>query len=120
MDLLERTEDLATLSAAFAAAARGAGSVALVMGEAGVGKSALVARLAADVTAGVAGGTAGGARVLWGACDALFTPRPLGPFHDVARQVGGRLLAATASPTSREALFGAVLDELQRGRVPTL
>jgi DNA-binding CsgD family transcriptional regulator/tetratricopeptide (TPR) repeat protein len=114
MDLLERTEDLATLSAAFAAAARGAGSVALVTGEAGIGKSALVARLAADVGAAAAG-AAGGARVLWGACDALFTPRPLGPFHDVARQVGGRLLAATAAPTTREALFGAMLDELQRG-----
>ena len=26
--------------------------------------------------------------VLWGACDPLTTPRPLGPFHDVAAQLG--------------------------------
>ncbi len=120
MQLLERSDDLAELSGAFAAAANGAGTVALVTGEAGVGKSALLARLAADVAgpAGAAGG--GGARVLWGTCDALFTPRPLGPFHDIARQAGGRLLAAAAAPADREALFAAALDELQRGRAATL
>src|SRR5688572_24388995 len=80
IELLERADDLAPLTAAFDAAARGAGSVALVLGEAGIGKSALVARLAADVgVAHAPNGGAGGARVLWGACDALFTPRPLGP-----------------------------------------
>src|SRR4029450_930163 len=33
----------------------------------------------------------GGARLLWGACDALFTPRPLGPFLDIAESTGGEL-----------------------------
>ncbi|HEX4525630.1 MAG TPA: LuxR C-terminal-related transcriptional regulator, partial [Gaiellaceae bacterium] len=31
------------------------------------------------------------ARALWGGCDALFTPRPLGPFVEVAETVGGEL-----------------------------
>ena len=30
-------------------------------------------------------------RVLWGACDALFTPRPLGPLVDIATRSGGEL-----------------------------
>ena len=30
-------------------------------------------------------------RILWGACEALFTPRALGPFVDVAQPVGGEL-----------------------------
>ena len=40
-------------------------------------------------------------RVLWGACDPLFTPRPLGPFTDIAQDTGGELrelLAAGAKP----------------------
>ena len=48
----------------------------LLAGEAGVGKTALV-RAFCD-------GASAPARVLWGACDALFTQRPLGPFVDAA------------------------------------
>jgi predicted ATPase len=48
------------------------GRLVLVGGEAGVGKTALVREF---VT---------GRRVLWGTCDPLQTPRPLGPLRDVA------------------------------------
>ena len=54
------------------------------------------------------------ARVLWGACDALFTPRPLAPLHDIARQTQGALLAALNSGATRDAIFTAALDELER------
>ena len=33
----------------------------------------------------------GPARVLWGSCDPLFTPRPLGPLVDIAQVTGGEL-----------------------------
>jgi len=49
-----------------------------------------------------------------GACDALFTPRPLAPLHDIARQNKKALLAAIAAG-NREAIFTAALDELERG-----
>jgi hypothetical protein len=52
--------------------------------------------------------------VLWGACDALYTPRPLAPLHDVARQSRGPLLAALASEAGRDVVFNAALDELER------
>jgi DNA-binding CsgD family transcriptional regulator len=51
--------------------------------------------------------------VLWGACDALFTPRPLGPLHDIAAQVQGDLLAQLTAGADRARLFSAVLAELQ-------
>ena len=37
-----------------------------------------------------------GLRVLWGACDPLITPRPLGPLHDASWDAGGDLAAALA------------------------
>ena len=58
----------------------------LVSGEAGIGKTSLVRGSAITPTARDA--------CLWGACDALFTPRPLGPFVDVAEAAGGDLADA--------------------------
>ena len=60
----------------------------LVAGEAGVGKSALVEQLQADLP---------DARWSWGACDGLFTPRPLGPLLDLAGQVGGEICRDVAA-----------------------
>jgi DNA-binding CsgD family transcriptional regulator len=113
MRLLERERELAILDDATRQAAGGAGSVVLVNGEAGIGKSALLAHAFADPTTSRV-------RVLWGACDPLSTPRPLGPLHDIARQVGGSLLGAVTAPAGREVLFGAMLDELRRDDQPTV
>jgi DNA-binding CsgD family transcriptional regulator len=108
MDLLERSSPLAELGGLLAATAAG-GHVALVAGEAGIGKSSLV-RLFAERHAA-------DARFLVGACDPLLTPRALGPLHDVARQAGGRLAELLASGSPRERVFAAFLDELdQRAR----
>ena len=83
--------------------ARAAGRVVVVAGEAGIGKTALVTRCPRAAPA---------RRVLWGACDPLITPRPLGPLRDVARDAGGRLLAASIGRGSREHVLDAALDEL--------
>jgi DNA-binding CsgD family transcriptional regulator len=112
MDLLEREQQLQALNGWFAAAAAGSGCVALLIGEAGIGKTSLL-RNFADAHAGAA-------RVLWGACDALFTPRPLAPLHDIARQTSGPLLAALTGTGSREAIFLATLQELERAGPPTV
>ena len=53
-----------------------------------------------------------------GACDALFTPRPLGPLHDMAAQTGGDLPRLLQEDASRVAIFAAFLQELGRG--PTI
>jgi DNA-binding CsgD family transcriptional regulator/tetratricopeptide (TPR) repeat protein len=52
-------------------------------------------------------------RVLWGGCDPSFTPQPLAPLRDVARQVRGSLLAALDHEERRELVFSAALAELE-------
>jgi len=99
--LLERDEQLATMTRAITS---GTGHVVLVAGEAGMGKTALVTEFARRTRDRV--------RVLWGACDPLGTPRPLGPLHDVGRQAGGALAEALAGGASRERVFAALLDTL--------
>jgi DNA-binding CsgD family transcriptional regulator len=82
--LLERELQLSTLASAFASVAgRGSGRIALVSGEAGIGKTSLVKRFCDDAQ--------GAEVVLWGACDVLFAPRPLGPLVDIAELAGGEL-----------------------------
>lgn len=98
-ELLERAGELERLRIATRRAAGGSGSVALVAGEAGIGKSSLVRAWAADPGAE--------AVVLVGACDDFLTSRTLGPFHDIARAMEGPLAAAVA-----DADTGAVCDAL--------
>src|ERR1700754_1152853 len=105
MQLLERDKFLQDLTRWLDAAVGGAGSIALVCGEAGIGKTSLLQQVSLQQR---------GARVLWGACDALFTPRPLAPLHDIARQTQGALLAAVTAG-ERDTIFTAALDELERG-----
>jgi predicted ATPase len=83
--------------------------VILVGGEAGIGKTVLLQEFCSRQRE---------MRVLWGGCDDLFTPRPLAPLHDIARQGTPRLLDAIGSGASRDHIFTAALDELER--TPTL
>ena len=76
MELLEREAALLEFDALLADAARGVGRLVLVGGEAGVGKSSLVRAFSERVRTR--------SRLLEGSCDALTTPRPLGPFVDMA------------------------------------
>src|SRR5512146_2520623 len=94
------------MSTGLHAAAEHGGIVALAAGEAGIGKTSLLQQFAKQQRKV--------SRVLWGACDALFTPRPLAPLHDIARQVQKDLLAAI-SAGDRDVIFNAALDELERG-----
>ena len=111
MALVERDGPLAVLAEAHAAAAAGHGSVVLVTGEPGIGKTALVSAFAS--------GAAGG-RVLWGTCDDLSVPRPLGPFHDLAGSVSAELQQALRGAAPPHELHGLLLGELAEPPVPTL
>jgi predicted ATPase/DNA-binding CsgD family transcriptional regulator len=76
VELLERDGPLTVLAEAREAAARGDGRVVVVVGEPGIGKTALVTRFV--------DGLEPGARAFVGACDHLSIPRPLGAIHDLA------------------------------------
>jgi DNA-binding winged helix-turn-helix (wHTH) protein len=104
--LLERDRQLATLTAALEAArSHSAGGVALIAGEAGLGKTSLVQAFA-DVARDR------GVRVLAGGCDDLVTPRTMGPLRDIARDLGGRLADAFVSGADVEDVFVALPDVL--------
>ncbi|HEX4258495.1 MAG TPA: AAA family ATPase, partial [Streptosporangiaceae bacterium] len=101
--LLEREAQLASLRQYAREARDGDGRMVLVAGEAGVGKSALVEQVQADLP---------DASWYWGACDGLFTPRPLGPLFDIAAKLGGELLELCRADAPREELFGALLAQV--------
>lgn len=73
--LLERDDALAALHDSLAGAHTGHGRALLVSGEAGVGKTSLVRSFCQGLDPRTA--------VYAGACDALSTPRPLGPLLDL-------------------------------------
>ena len=108
--ILEREAALSTLQVALDDAIDGHGRFVLLFGEAGIGKTAVV-RAFQDAARGRV-------RVVSGACEALFTPRPLGPVHDIADEVGGPLLDALTAQSNRAAILGALLAELKT--TPTL
>ena len=100
VELLEREQEQAALGRALDRA-RTDGRVVLVLGEAGIGKTSLVGAVlgAREV------------RALYGACDPLGVPRPLGPIHDVARAATGPLAGALESG-AREPVLDALLETL--------
>ena len=103
VQLLEREACLVSLAGYADEARHGEGRLVLVAGEAGVGKSALVEQLHNDLP---------DARWSWGACDGLFTPRPLGPLLDLAGQLGGELEELSRAGAAREDLFRALLRQV--------
>jgi DNA-binding CsgD family transcriptional regulator/tetratricopeptide (TPR) repeat protein len=103
MELRERRGQLAALQQYAREARDGHGRLVLLSGEAGVGKSALVDAFVEECAF---------ARVLSGACDGQFTPRPLGPLLDIAIEAGGTLERLVAEGGPRESLFAAARDEL--------
>src|SRR5580765_6731835 len=104
-ELLERAGELSTLEDSLRAVERSLrGHVVLVGGEAGVGKTALLRRFCEERGDSV--------RVLWGGCDPLFTPRPLGPLLGVAGSIGGELESVVATGVPHE-VVAALARELQ-------
>jgi DNA-binding CsgD family transcriptional regulator/tetratricopeptide (TPR) repeat protein len=99
--LLERESQLGSLLQYADEARARAGRLVLISGEAGVGKSSLIEELQHRLP---------DATWAWGACDGLFTPRPLAPLHDIARELGGSLLETVRSAASRDEIFDAVLQ----------
>jgi type II secretory pathway predicted ATPase ExeA/tetratricopeptide (TPR) repeat protein len=111
-DLLERSgqlEALGTMLDSVRSTSRG--RLVLVTGEAGAGKTALARRFTDEHREST--------RILWGACDALFTPRALGPLLDVAEETGGDLAQAAAGDAGPHEVANALLRELSR-RAPTV
>lgn len=104
--LLEREKQLNQLVELVEQAVAGRGNIALVGAEAGMGKTSLLNAL----------GTQIGKRckILWGACDALFTPRPLGPLQDMAPHFSERVSEQLEVGGQSMQLFTTVIQELEK------
>lgn len=110
--LLERDGPLQTLAQLTRAAADGHGTTVLLAGEAGIGKTTLLHAYAEA--------HAGGCRVLWGGCEPLSTPRPLGPLQDLAAQLDAGLPALLERGAGAGTLFAYVLAALQAAATTTV
>lgn len=110
--LVEREAELAALTDAVRRAVDGVGSVVLLAGSAGAGKSSLVNRLVADVE--------GEAVVLEGACDPLSTARPLGPLREIGSDPAAGLGAIGTGDRPAIELFEQLLTRLRTPPGPVL
>ena len=110
--LLERDHILHQMRAALLQTQSRVGQTLLVSGEAGIGKSTLLDYFIQEQGPNY--------RVLWGACDALFTPRPLGPLLDMAGQLDAAVDRALRSGGNAGAIFAAFLADLAESAQPSI
>jgi DNA-binding CsgD family transcriptional regulator/tetratricopeptide (TPR) repeat protein len=111
-ELLERSEQLVALEGSLEDVLSGrSGRFVLVGGEAGVGKTVLLRRFCDQARKS--------ARILWGACEPLLTPGPLGPLFDVAEATRGELEELVSSEARPHEVAAALIRELAGGR-PTV
>src|SRR5918998_2892135 len=111
MALLERESVLDTLRLRLHDAGERHGCFLLLGGEAGVGKTTLLRHFIED--------TGDSAHVMIGQCDALSTPRPLGPLFDVA-SAEPTIDQLLADNSPRDLLYRTVLDRLRSTRNPVM
>src|SRR5262245_22946699 len=110
LTLLERDEPLTALAQALELARHGGRLVGLT-GEAGIGKSSLLEVFARRERA---------TEFLWGGCDALQTPSPLGPLIDIAGALGGETAERLRASAPRHEVFAAFVDDLARRTHPAV
>lgn len=108
--LVERETPLARLHQWVTALDGRNGAVALVMGEAGIGKTSLLEAFRADIGEQV--------DIAWGSCEALFTPRPLGPIHEMASVLGEPVASLLRRDTPAADIFHAILSTLDKRARP--
>jgi DNA-binding CsgD family transcriptional regulator len=112
MELIERGGVIAGLQTAFKNVAAGEGHCVFVSGEAGIGKTALVREFCRQHTHDCT--------IYQGACDALFTPRPLAPLYDIIWQVNSDLLSSNHTINDRSVLFANFFHALSNKREMSL
>ncbi|MFC5266116.1 ATP-binding protein [Kribbella qitaiheensis] len=108
LGLLERDQAIARL---LAAAREDESSVALITGEAGIGKTSVVRALLDRIPPGV--------RAFAGACDDLLAPPALGPIREAFRGSGSAAAEALASG-AMDATFEAVTAALSGSQLQVL
>jgi DNA-binding CsgD family transcriptional regulator/tetratricopeptide (TPR) repeat protein/GTPase SAR1 family protein len=103
--LTERDHELGELRVRADDARNGRGRMVLLCGESGAGKTSLVEAFVEQWVRDE--------RVLWGVCDPLPTPRPLGPIHDLAHRLAPATRAVLEQGDQPYEFFAAISDDLR-------
>lgn len=110
MDLFEREGPLQRLGELVEQAGEGEGRISLIRGEAGIGKTSVARALTHKV--------ADQAHVLWGSCDDLLAPRPLGPIIDMSFEEPR--LADALSADDPNSVLSTMMELFTRALRPTV
>ncbi|HET6767100.1 MAG TPA: LuxR C-terminal-related transcriptional regulator [Chitinophagaceae bacterium] len=105
MELVEREGFLVSMKTKFENITHGEGHCILVCGEAGIGKTSLIRAFCKEAK--------NKCKIYQGTCDALFSPRPLGPIYDIIWQMGSDIRDSIRNITDRAALFSRLFNELE-------
>jgi DNA-binding CsgD family transcriptional regulator len=105
MELIERAGVLALLQNRLNNVAQGDGHCLFVSGDAGIGKTSLVKTFCKQQQEDCL--------IYQGACDALFTPRPLAPLYDIIWQMRSDLSPGSHTIEERSELFLKFFHELK-------
>ncbi len=103
--LADRDHQLGEIIARAEDARAGRGGMLIVSGESGAGKTSFVDTFVEQ--------WARDERVLWGVCDPLPTPRPLGPIHDLAHRLAPATRKVLECSDQPYDMFAAVYDDLR-------
>ena len=104
MELIERSEVLSFLQNQFKIVAENEGHCVFISGEAGIGKTSLVKAFCKQQREDCS--------IYQGACDALFTPRPLAPLYDIMWQLCSDFARYSHKVEERPVLFSKFFYEL--------
>ena len=108
--LIERDDALQSFDLMRKRLDQGFGGLVLVGGEAGIGKTALISACFEQYKQAY--------QWVWGGCDALFTPRALGPIYDIASILECDVDYLLSLENGRAKLFSALLSALQKSQKP--
>jgi len=111
MELLERESYFSSLQSQFERT-RDEGCCVFITGEAGIGKTSLVQQFCRRIRSKSA--------IYSGTCDALFTPSPLAPLHDIAWQMGNNLPDDIRNTEDRSVLFAKFFQTIANHEWPVI
>ncbi|GHN02734.1 LuxR family transcriptional regulator [Cytophagales bacterium WSM2-2] len=111
-ELVERSNYLEHLESIYKKVEEGVAHTAFLTGEAGIGKTSLVNHFLDRVKRNSV--------IYTGACDALYTPRPLGPVYDIAPQIGPDFLTVLRNENDRALIFATFIQKISSSTKPVV